>query len=246
VSRWFTEVRQGENTTILASLNGFPLARRSTTTFDTITTAGDHLIQPGENEVELVVLRAGPLGVAKLLVGRLADQAVLAEAVYPDHARVDGALTLPARVVKRFVAPDDHPVPLFARLEPEEIPREGTPAMVAPLTELEDALRRGSASDVVASLELKAQELARFHASPKAGPAGLAQEAAAFVRGPYEMSPVRREDLLFTPVAGGRAVHVTRRDGTPAVQGRPLGGGGAAYASDVALVRHQGRYRIFA
>lgn len=249
MSIYYTEVRQGRGTTILAAVNGFPLARRSTMQFDTISSSGDHFLMPGENTLSLSIFEniEAHLGVAKVLTGRFDSEVPLCMVVFQEDLPPESLLNLvyPVRLEKRFVVPDDHPRPIFQDASPVDVPVEGTPEMMAPLAALHGALQAGDAEGVYGALELKSAELYRFHRAEATSPAALRQATAERVRGPYDMTPLESRDLVFEPAANRRAVTVRRRAGGPVIAGRPRGEG-PPFANDPVLVRHEGRYRILA
>lgn len=242
-------------------INGIP-AMRAPASVELFSSgySANHMLEAGKSTLELRVSGAArESGRARLAFGILPEggpevqRVVLHELRFPEDAVVD-----PSRNDRRFfeqgrlftISQDleieaSLPEPIFSKLEPEQVPPGGSAELYQPIADLHDALAAGDHAKVTELLSFKAETLSRCYGQSSIGPAALAERSRRMVPGPYEMTPLTREDLLFEAGAGARVVHVRRRDGTKAVRGRLAGQAEPTYETDVVLVRQRDGFRIF-
>lgn len=242
-------------------INGIPAMRApASVEFFSSGYSANHMLEAGQNTISLLVTGDSPKsGRARLAFGILPEggpevqRIVLHELKFPedavvDETRTDRSFSLQGR---RFTISQIHeveaslPDPVFARLPPEDVPAEGNDELYRPIAALQDAFVAGDHAKVTELLSFKADTLSRCYGQTSIGPAALAERSRRMVPGPYEMTPLAREDLVFEPGAGARVVHVRRRDGTKAVRGHLAGQAEPVYETDLVLVRQSDGFRIF-
>lgn len=249
--RLYFNVRQGDTLDPVVRVNGFTIHHGRSTSQDGISGPLDHLLAPGENDLEVDVLAADPGHPGAYFHASVLHAVDESPAAQLDWPRDFPALPPPAPpfpLIQRrtFMVGEDHPRPLFASALVEDVPPEGTDETWAPVRALHAALERGEAAPIVDLFATRSAEWGRFYAGPHTSMAALREEAAANVPGPYAMAPIGRGDVVFRRCAGGRAVQLVRVGDGPAISGQCVANPKLRYRADPILVRDGGVYRIVA
>ena len=221
----------------------------STPSQDIITMPINRFLVPGKNTLEAAVLSGDPTPKSAYFnasVRSYADDKLrLAEFDWKEAIAEPGAAGPAVSRVIPFDVEEAHPRPAWMDAKPESFPTHGSAELRAPIRELEAALAAGSSDGVFNALSFRAAEFYRMEKFPEAAPDAARALAAEHVKAPFDVRPARDEDLVFSPAAGGRAVRVDRRDGTPAIQAMSTTDSKTSYVLSPLMVRHDGRFRMF-
>jgi hypothetical protein len=248
---YYFHIKHGITVNAAVRVNGITIHHGSSSTQDGIAGPIAHLLEPGENHLEVEIRHGDPThGSAFFFAGILlvSDDTALAKLDWPADfpALPPPAPPFPTLQIRPLVIPADHPKPLFADALVERVPLEGTDETWAPIRALYDAFERGDAHAIAELTATRAAEAHKFYDLPETTPAGAAQMASENVGGPFDMLPLYGGQVVFRECAGGRAVQLLRLDGRPALAGRCRANPKQGYLSNPVLVRRGGAYHIMA
>jgi len=250
-------IRHGLTVNARVGLNGFLQESGTSSTHRTVTTPVDRFIVPGENVLDVEILLADTKhsgAYFEAFIGKYdspEERVALFDWLYPDGGpRATSTADRPALIVPMaravpFVVPPDHPRPVWLDAAKENVPTDGSAELRAPIRALEDALEAGNVDGVVNALSLRSAEYTRMERFEETKPAAARAAIAQNVRAPFKVDRARDDDLVFTPIASGRAVRVTRRGGGNAIDAIRTDDPEVTYQASPLLVRHEGRYQLF-
>lgn len=223
------------------------------------STAGgvNHLLVPGENVLAMEVLHAGDVAQSvSAHIYTVAPDAAPGEAPFvPETVHFvsypevldpsDEERRLPFFHESRFVV-DTSFVPAWARAPAAAFDRRGTPDMRAAVAELHSALGAGDVEAFLDLIHLKLEDYAAAYPGVREAGVAYKQEAfrELFAQG-LATRPLELDALQFESRAGGRVAHVTRADGSPALEAVAQKEPSFRLRAHLLLVQHEGEWKAW-
>lgn len=257
-----------------AWLNDLPIHKGPTHGPESVTSGANHLLVPGKNRLALEILRLPPARVRPpppepgkapspeidMSPAGMKVYQVLTPNVEPITASLVVDVEIPAALgLTQYDSPElplyhevefDLPTPvvepIYWRSPPADFGCAGTPALVAAVTEVHDALSR---HDLKRFLELIAlRHEAHAAAYPGEPAASVERQRGAverFFGVKMAVKPLDLTKLHFEPRAGGRVALVTGWDDRPVLEAIAEDHPGLALRANLLLTQHDGNWRIF-
>ena len=259
----------GKDTWARVCLNGVPIYRSPTVGPDSRSGPANYLLGPGDNELKVELLRVTePTGdltcvqdsfVFELYTvnnpdapeGVVLDRTVLVNARFPkikDDAR-EPYRRLPLYHVETFRLDLALDQPLFRTAEPAQFDCQGTPGLRDAVSRIHGCLERADGEGLLAELDFKFECSERALEGVPEQTAGAKkqtwrEELLAFR--PRSTRPLDFDELHFEARCGGRVAHVTRRDDQLVLDAVCDLDRNRRITTDLTLIQHQGRWRVFA
>lgn len=245
------------------TLNGLPVYKGVRAGPGFMTGTASHLVQPGENVIELEVHRADlsgkPEGKADTVFfqlytaenrpGGLADKTVHFTLSFPDawQEKDERFRRLPYYHRQAFLMDEDRPVPVQMRAAPQDFGCGGTPELREAVREIHAAIAENDCARFLEAVALRFEEGERLYPGERSFVAAsrrrFFQEEVFLHR--FEAAPFDPDALHYEPRAGGRVAHVTRADGGFAIDAHIAGMPEERFSFDPWLTFHRGAWRMF-
>ena len=244
-------INNGPTIASRALLNDLPFYRRVPIHQDGVSAPAIHWLVPGENTLALEVYAhdeaAAPHSLVEASIRRMEENDVLARVGWPQmwEGVPEEERKLPARAQVVFHLDDDIPPPLWQDSASEAIPKEGTSELMSAVYALHDALDKRDARLFVDLMNVKVDDMARYHG--KTGlldPREVELDFAERFKEPVRVEKFEAERLRFDARQKGRVVHVTRDDGRR-VLSFTNADDTAGFSLDPFFVRHGGSWRLY-
>ena len=244
-------VSQGPDSVVRASLNDVPFYRFDGR--DNVTRSGPaiHLLQPGENVLELEIDRAPAWSRVwiDLTVDHDHDHAA-ARIEWPGlyDALPERRRRLPVRHAVRFTPEGEIFTPVHLAAPARAFGCTGTPELREAVRAVHASIARRDLDGYAHQMGLAVEEQRRAYGHwPDAVDALSTRELAGFFAKDLRVRPLDLEKLHFEPRAGGRVAHVTHIDGGYVIEAVTLARGeiDERIRTDLTLTLHDGSWRVF-
>jgi hypothetical protein len=243
-------VSQGPDSVVRASLNDVPFYRFDGR--DPVTRSGPaiHLLQPGENVLEIEVDRAPDWSRAWIEIAVDFDHERPAAkiewpALYADVP--EKRRRLPVRHAVRFTPEGEIFTPVHLASQPKSFGCTGTPELHEAVRAVHEAIARRDLDEYARRMDLMVGEHRRAYAHfPNAAEELSTREIAGFFAKDLRVRPLEPNKLHFEPRADGRIAHVTHIDGGYVIEAVTLARGEVdeRIRTDLTFTFHDGAWRV--
>lgn len=238
-------------------LNDLPLHKEFIHGPDSMTGGANHLLVPGNNSLDIEVLRA-PLDKGSV-VDMMLYTVLNEHSVPPEldvHCRVDfpalwkeapeNERILPYHIQATFSVPEEVQEPVYWGAPSTSFGCEGTPELWQAVQELHHAIETHDADRFIQLTSLKDEEYERAYPGiPSAQASRIRESAKKFFSLHPRVKPLDRKTVHFEPRAGGRVAFVSGADGEPVIHAIAERDPSLHLRANLLFTQYAGHWRVF-